>query len=253
VSNHTTIAVSGKGGVGKTTVAALLARVLRERGSGAVLAVDADPNSCLADYLGLAVDENIGSVREEVIDNISKIPPGMTKERWISLRVQDCIVESKGLDLIELGRPEGPGCYCYINNILREYEVSVHRNYRYVVIDNEAGMEHLSRRSTQPLDYLLVISDLSIPGLKAAGRIHELSGELNIVTKKKGLILNRTDGRERVETHPKVEETGLEVLGTLPVDQALGQVGFTEGSLLDIPDDSPAVTAVRTLAMTLEL
>ena len=127
---HATIAVSGKGGVGKTTVAALLVKVLMDRNNGAVFAVDADPNSCLADYLGLTVEGNIGSVREEVIENISNIPAGMTKERWITMKVQDCIVESTGIDLIELGRPEGPGCYCYINNLLREYEASVHKNYR---------------------------------------------------------------------------------------------------------------------------
>lgn len=247
-----TIALSGKGGVGKSTVAALLVRVLRERGNGPVFAVDADPNSCLADYLGLLVEENIGRIREEVIKGITNIPPGMTKESWINLRVQECIVESKGVDLIELGRPEGPGCYCYINNILREYESSVHRNYRYIVIDNEAGMEHLSRRSTKPIDYLLIVSDLSIPGLKAAKRIFELSSELSIVTKRKGLILNRVDETTREKSSQFIENTGLDVFGSVPVDPVLDTVGFDNGSLMSIPDNSPALSAIRVMSRTFE-
>jgi len=250
---NVTVALSGKGGVGKTTVAALLVRVLKEKGNGAVLAVDADPNSCLADYLGLEVETNIGSVREEVINSLAEIPPGMTKERWITFRVQECVVESEGMDLIELGRPEGPGCYCYINNLLREYEASVHRNYRYVVIDNEAGMEHLSRRSTQPLDYLLIVSDLSIPGLKAAGRISTLSRELNIVTQRTGLVLNRADEPGPENIPRLLEKTGLEVFGRLPFDRALEEFGFSDGSLMNIPPDSPALEAVRGLANTLGL
>ena len=248
-----TIALSGKGGVGKSTIAALLVRALKERGNGPVFAVDADPNSCLADYLGLSVEKNIGKIREEVINSITNIPPGMTKESWINLRVQDCIVESKGIDMIELGRPEGPGCYCYINNILREYESSVHRNYRYIVIDNEAGMEHLSRRSTHPIEYLLIVSDVSMPGLKAAGRIHDLSKELNIVTKKKGLILNRADDAVLEKSFHFIEKTGLDVIGCVPFDPLLDEVGFNNGSLMNIPDDSPALNAVREVVRNLDL
>ena len=250
---HFTIAVSGKGGVGKTTVAALLIKVLKEKGNGAVFAIDADPNSCLADYLGLAVEENIGSIREEVIKNISNIPPGMTKERWINLRVQDCIVESTGIDLIELGRPEGPGCYCYINNLLREYEASVHRNYRYIVIDNEAGMEHLSRRSTQKIDYLLIVSNLTKPGLKAAKRILDLSRELKIVTKNIGLALNFIENQVLEDSSRLIDETGIEVVGRIPVDPFLEEFGFNNNFLLDIPEESVALGAVRELSMTLDI
>ena len=253
MKKNITIALSGKGGVGKTTVAALLTRVLTMRADGAVFAVDADPNSCLADYLGLTVDENIGMLREEIIKNLAKIPSGMTKESLIELRVQDCIVESKGIDLIELGRPEGPGCYCYINNILREYESSVHRNYGYIVIDNEAGMEHLSRRATHPIDYLLIVSDISRPGLKAAKRIHELSSELNLVTMKKGLILNRANEELIKKSLPLIESTGLEVIGSIPVDPLLEECNFSDGSLMEIPEDSPALKAVQAITMKLDL
>ncbi len=250
---QTTIAVSGKGGVGKTTVAALLVKMLSDRGDGAVFAVDADPNSCLADYLGLSVEETIGTIREEVIKNISNIPPGMTKERWINLQVQDCIVESKGIDLLELGRPEGPGCYCYINNLLREYESSVHKNYRYIVIDNEAGMEHLSRRSTQKIDYLLIVSNLTKPGLKAAKRIRDLSSELKIVTKNIGLVLNFVEKPLPENSSRFIDETGIEVIGHIPVDPFLVAAGLDNNLLLDIPEDSAALGAVRELSMKLDL
>lgn len=248
-----TIALSGKGGVGKTTVASLLIKVLRDRGDGAVFAVDADPNSCLADYLGLKVEESIGTIREDIINNISNIPPGMTKERWINYRVQECIVESAGMDLLEMGRPEGPGCYCYVNNILREYEGSVHRNYRYTVIDNEAGMEHLSRRSVQTIDYLLIVSDLSIPGLKAARRIRDLSRQLKFVARNTKLVLNRVEEPISEDRTRLIEETGLEVLGHIPTDHLLEECGFSNGSLLDITEESAALRAVRDISFALDL
>ena len=250
---HVTIAVSGKGGVGKTTVAALLIKVLRDRNEGPVFAVDADPNSCLADYLGLTVEETVGSMREETLKNISEIPPGMTKERWISYRMQECLVESTGIDLIVMGRPEGPGCYCYVNNLLRQYEHSMYSNYRYTVIDNEAGMEHLSRRTTQKIDYLLIVSDLTIPGLKAAVRIRDLSRDLNLVTRYTALILNNVENSLFNDMHRFIEETGLEVIGRLPNDVFLKTYGFSNGSLLDIPDENGVLRAVRDIAMALDL
>ncbi len=248
-----TIAVSGKGGVGKTTTAALLIKALQERGNGAVLAVDADPNSTLADYLGLAVEHNIGAIREKIITDISQIPAGMTKERWIHFCVQECIVESIGVDLIEMGRPEGPGCYCYINNLLREYEQAVHKNYRYTVIDNEAGMEHLSRRSNQTIDYLLIVSDLSVPGLKAAKRIRDISRELNLVTRNTGLVLNHAEESQALARHQLIQDIGLEVLGTIPDDPVIRDLGSHEGSLMTIPWDSIALEAARNLLAALNL
>ena len=253
MSEHATIALSGKGGVGKTTVASLLIKVLRDRNDGAVLAVDADPNSCLADYLGYTVENNLGSIREEIIKNYSSIPPGMTKERWISYRVQECIIESTGVDFLEMGRPEGPGCYCYINNLIREYEASVNRNYRYTVIDNEAGMEHLSRRTSKTIDYLLVVSDLTTPGLKAAKRIRDLSKQLDLVTHYIGLILNRVEDSILEERCTLIEETGVEIAGSVPIDSFLEKFGFNNSSLLDIPDDCIALRAIRELSIELEL
>ena len=253
MSKSSTIALSGKGGVGKTTVASLLIKVLRDRGDGAVFAIDADPNSCLADYLGLEVEESIGSIREDIINNITNIPPGMTKERWINYRIQACIVESTGVDLLEMGRPEGPGCYCYVNDILRGYEGSVHRNYRYTVIDNEAGMEHISRRSTQTIDYLLIVSDLSIHGLKAARRIRELSRELKFATHNTGLVLNHVAEPISDNISRLIEETGLEVFGRIPTDHLLMEFGFSNGSLLDISKESAALNSARELSFALDI
>ena len=253
MSENVTIALSGKGGVGKTTLAALLVRALRDKYYGSVFAVDADPNSCLADYLGLRVEENLGSIREEIIENISKVPSGMTKERWIKYRVQECIVESSGLDLLEMGRPEGPGCYCYINNLIREYEGTVNQNYRYTVIDNEAGMEHLSRRTSRTIDYLLIVSDLTSPGLKAATRIKNRSHKLDLVTRHTGLILNMADDSLFEDRHDAIKETGLEIFGRLPTDSFLSKFESNSGSILNISGESPVLKAIQDLIVRLNL
>ena len=152
-----------------------------------------------------------------------------------------------------MGRPEGPGCYCYINDLLRDYAGSVNRNYRYIVIDNEAGMEHLSRRSSETIDYLLIVSDLTTSGLKAATRIHDMSRELNLVTRHTGLILNYIEDSLLKERSGKVEETGLEVLGQVPTDPILEKFSFSDGSLMDIPEESVALKAVRDLSLKLDL
>lgn len=248
-----TIALSGKGGVGKTTVAALLVKVLKDRGNGAVFAVDADPNSCLADYLGVEMGNTIGGIREETQQNIDAIPAGMTKERWINYRIQECLVESKGMDLIVMGRSEGPGCYCYVNNLLRDYQDSMQRNYRYTIIDNEAGMEHLSRRTTRSIDYLLIVSDLSVPGLKAASRISDLSGELKLVKTHMKLFLNKAEESVIKERSDLINETGLQIAGNMPSDPLLGNLGITYKSLMDIPEDSVALKAVKDLVASMEL
>ena len=254
----TTIAVSGKGGVGKTTVAALLIRLLKEQRKGPVLAVDADPNSNLNELLGLPTPETIGDIREETQQALLNLPPTMTKETYLSLRIQECILESTGFDLLTMGRQEGPGCYCYINHLLRGYLDGLHRNYRYVVIDNEAGMEHLSRRTTQNVDLLLIVSDVSQASLQAAGRIHKLAHHLKLKIGRSYLLLNRVPAsalRERSSPNPiaalpptveaNLAATGLDLLGLIPRDDWLEEFSLTARPIWDLPEDS---LALRTLA-----
>ncbi|MCX5701791.1 MAG: AAA family ATPase [Candidatus Omnitrophica bacterium] len=193
------IAVAGKGGTGKTTITALIVRLIKESGSGSILAIDADPNSNLAENLGLKPKDTIGKILDRVASNLDKIPAGMSKDRFIEYEVQTSIVEAPGFDVLTMGRPEGPGCYCYVNNVLRGIIDKLVKEYDYVVIDNEAGLEHLSRRTTRHADVLIVISDATKVGLRSAKRINELAEELKIQIKKKLLIINRYNGALRPE------------------------------------------------------
>jgi len=242
------IAVSGKGGTGKTTVAALLVRELALR-DGPVLAVDADPNSILGEQLGMEVEETIGDIREEVLEE--ELPPGITKDRYLEMRVQEVLAEGKGMDLLTMGRPEGPGCYCYVNHLLRGFLDRLVGNYRHVVIDNEAGMEHLSRRTTRDVDWLLVVSDLSIASLKAAGRIRELSEELKLEVKRRGLVLNRTGGELSPLQEEWISKTGLEVVGRIPEDRMIWEYSVNGRPLMELPEDSQAVRAVSEIVGSL--
>jgi len=158
------IAVAGKGGSGKTTVASLVIRYLLRKGSGPILAVDADPNANLGDSLGFRVKETVGSVIAAFNDEKINIPPGMTKENYLEYRLNQALVEGRELDLVAMGRGEGPECYCYPNLILRKFTDKLASNYAYLVMDNEAGLEHLSRRTTQNVDELLMVSNHSVKG-----------------------------------------------------------------------------------------
>lgn len=216
-----TIAISGKGGTGKSTVAALIIRWLGENVSQSILAVDADSNVNLNDLLGVSLRETVGAIREEMKSMVNHLPGGMSKHQFLEYKIQNSLVESKFFDLIAMGRPEGPGCYCYANNLLRDILKTLGENYDFVVIDNEAGMEHLSRRTTQNIDLLLIVSDPSIRGIRAAGKISRLLKELETRVKEKYLILNRV--RESI---PKpvlkiIEEEGLILLDTIPEDERL--------------------------------
>src|SRR5512134_3623957 len=170
------IAVAGKGGTGKTTVSGLMLRHLVSRGMGRVLAVDADANMNLNEVLGLGVHQTIGQIRE----GLGSVPQGMTKDAYINYRTQECLIEADGFDLIVMGRPEGPGCYCYANTLCKKYADEIADSYAYVVVDNEAGMEHLSRRTTHNMDVMFAVTDSSIRGIQAAKRIEELVGELKL-------------------------------------------------------------------------
>ena len=216
-----TIAIAGKGGTGKTTIAALIIRLLKEEKLGSILAVDADPNNNLAEALGAEVKETVGSILDEVCLYPEKIPSGMSKDRFIEYQVQTSITEAGGFDILAMGRPEGPGCYCYVNNLLRNITSKLMKDYDYVVIDNEAGFEHLSRRTTRACDALVVVSDATAVGLKAAGRISDLVKELNIKAKKTLLIINYSD---KIMEKDKIKKSGLDYIGNIPKDPEITEI-----------------------------
>ena len=216
-----TLAISGKGGTGKTTIAASIIRWLNENLSTSVLAVDADSNVNLNDILGIEIKETIGGIREEMKALAETLPGGMTKQQFLEYKIQSSLVETPHFDFIAMGRPEGPGCYCYANNLLRDILSQISANYEYIVIDNEAGMEHLSRRTAQNIDFLLIISDPSVRGIQAAGKINKLVKELDTRVKERYLILNRLRPPVPEEIKIKIEKEGLRLLASLPEDEKL--------------------------------
>ena len=238
------IAVAGKGGTGKTTISALLVRLLKEKKPGAILAVDADPNSNLAEALGLEVKETIGQILDGIAAHPDKVPAGMTKDRFIEYKVQTAVQEAEGFDVLTMGRPEGPGCYCYVNNVLRNAMATLIKDYAYVIIDNEAGLEHLSRRTSRSADVLLVVSDATSPGLRAAKRIGELVRELKIQTKKNLLLVNRSD-----EPLAKERLNGMQLtyLGFLPHDEQITKISMKNNALSELAKDAASLTALGIL------
>lgn len=238
------IALAGKGGTGKTTIAALLVRLIKDAKLGSILAVDADPNSNLAEALGTEAKETIGGILDEVLEHPEKIPVGMGKDRFIEFRAQAAVSEEKGFDLITMGRPEGQGCYCYVNNVLRNIIGKLIKNYDYVIIDNEAGLEHLSRRTTRSADSFVVVSDSTAQGLKAAGRISQIIRELKIKTKKELLLLNRADYDPQKE---KLKNLNLEYLGAVPADKEIEKMSLSGAALINLKADSIILEKLRKL------
>ena len=215
------IALAGKGGTGKTTLAGLAVRYIIEKKKMPVLAVDADSNNCLDEALGVDVHATIGKLREESLEVIrsgADRPGGMSMEQLFDYQVQQSLIESNGYDLMVMGRPEGPGCYCAANNVIRKYTDKLSETYPYVVIDNEAGMEHLSRRTTHKVDILLIISDPSTRGIQTAKRIRGLVDELKLEIVQCVVIINRVSGDEVTELTRHAYNLGVEVAGTVPHD-----------------------------------
>src|SRR4030042_6089894 len=211
------IALAGKGGTGKTTIAGLTVRYIIARKKMPVLAVDADSNSCLNEALGVDVHATIGKLREESLQTIrsgADRPGGMSMEQIFDYQVQQSLIESKGFDLMVMGRSEGPGCYCVANNIIRKYTDKLSETYPYVVIDNEAGMEHLSRRTTHKVDLLLIVSDPAVRGIQTAKRIKGLVDELQLEIDRCAVIINRVVADEGDELRRLADESGLKIAGS---------------------------------------
>lgn len=195
----------------------MISQLIRAK-KGSVLAIDADPNSCLADILGIKDPETIVGVCDEVSKSLTKLPAGMTKDRMIEMRVQEALTEAKGFDLLVMGRPEGPGCYCYVNNLLRGIISKITRNYDFIVIDNAAGMEHISRRTTGEMNRLVLVSDYSVPGVRAARKIYELAKALGISIGGSYLVINKVSGPLSA-LEKEIGETGLDTAGCVPYDE----------------------------------
>ena len=245
----TTIALAGKGGVGKTTVAGMLIKYLAQNQTGSILAIDADPSSNLNMVLGLDLDFTVGEIREDMLHQVKEtltqggaamggLPGGISKREYLEYHVRSSLSEGSRFDLIAMGRGEGQGCYCAVNHNLREVIDGMSRHYSYVVIDNEAGMEHLSRRTTRDVQHLLIVSDPSQRGLVAAQRIYDMSKELDVRIEHSYLIINRLRGELPAEASAFVEKMGITLLGTIPADQELTDFDYSGRPLVDLPDSS---------------
>jgi CO dehydrogenase maturation factor len=242
-----TLAVTGKGGVGKTTLAALAIQWLVARGQTPVLAVDADSNANLYELLGITYQATVGGIRESAREEAKRLF-GIAKQEFLDLRVHEALVEQAGYDLIVMGRPEGQGCYCFANNVLRDVIQRLAGNYRYVVVDSEAGLEHISRRTLLTLDVLCIVSDCSVRGVHTARRIAALREEMGTPVKQQGLIVNRApEGVLPVRIGQEVEAAGLPLLAVIPEDPQVAAMDAGGRTAGDIPEDSPVRVAFDAL------
>jgi CO dehydrogenase maturation factor len=235
------IALAGKGGTGKTTIAGMLIKYLVLKGKVPVLAVDADSNANLNEVLGLEVKDTLGNAREEM--KKGKVPRGMTKDVFMSMKLEQAIVETEGYDLIVMGQPEGAGCYCAANNLLTGFLERLTDNYPYIVMDNEAGMEHISRLTTRNVDVLLIVSDTSRRGLQTAIRINRLADKLNIGVSKSYLIINKVKEKPSEVVFDMIQNNGIEIAGTIPDDSILYEYDLNGIPTIKMPNDNKAVKA----------
>ena len=238
------IALSGKGGTGKTTLAVLIMRWLHYNRSKSILAVDADPASNLGDMLGLAPGATVGAVREELRSNAEGLPGGMTKQQFLEYKIRTGLVESKDFDLIAMGRPEGPGCYCYANSLLRDIMDSLSKEYTYIVIDNEAGMEHISRRTTRDVDHLFIVSNPTVTSVRTAGKIARLADDLAVGTREKHLVINRAAETLPEQVSTAIREEGLTEFCSLPEDDMLSSLDRTGEPIWRVAAECKAYAAL---------
>ena len=245
-----TIAVAGKGGTGKTTLSALIIDYLAKNKRGAVLAIDADPSTNLNLALGVPLYDTVGDVREETATAVGggQAMGGLSKWDYLDYRINEALVEETTFDLLAMGRPEGPGCYCAANNILRTSVDRLSDAYDYVVIDNEAGLEHLSRRTTQDVDLLILVSDPSLRGIIAAGRVAELVDELKTDVGAIYLVVNRVNGETLPEPLMKaIEDHNLKLGGLIPADPAVNELDALGEPIVKLPEDAPARRSLEAL------
>ena len=235
------IGLAGKGGTGKTTIAGLLIKYLVEKEKTPILAVDADANANLNEVLGLEVGETLGDAREDMKKGVSS---GMTKDVFMEMKLQEAVVESSGFDLIVMGRPEGAGCYCAANSLLTQYLEKLIDNYAYVVMDNEAGMEHISRLTTNDVNLLLVVSDPTRRGIQAAARIVELTDSLGLNITRRHLIVNQSRQGQREAVDEAVKKYNLDLIGTVPEAPDVREFDLNGRPTIELGNENRAVKAV---------
>ncbi|MBN2467194.1 MAG: AAA family ATPase [Deltaproteobacteria bacterium] len=231
------IAVSGKGGTGKTTIAGLIIGYLLRKGMDPILAVDADPNANFNEVVGVSFDQTIGGVRENLR---SDVPAGMSKNIWFEMKAQQALVETEKFDLLVMGRPEGAGCYCVANTLARHYIDVLTSNYKYIVIDNEAGMEHFSRLTTHDVDFLFIVSDSSIRGLRTVDRILALIRELNLTIGRSVVVVNQVKKHVGLSFEEEARRRGVDLFGSIPFDEAIFALDAAGKPTYDISESSPA-------------
>ncbi len=239
------IALAGKGGTGKTTLGGLLIKYLVSRNKTPVLAVDADSNANLNEVLGFEISDTLGNVREEM--KKGNVPSGMTKDIFISMKMEEAVMEADGYDLIVMGQPEGSGCYCAANSLLTAFLEKLTDNYPYIVMDNEAGMEHISRLTTKNVDIMLIVSDTSRRGLQAASRINRLSEDLNIGVDKSYLIINQVREEPSEAVLKIIQDEGLELAGVVPADDMIYEFDLNGRPTVELPETSKSVSAAFAL------
>jgi CO dehydrogenase maturation factor len=236
-----TIALAGKGGSGKTTMAGLLIKYLLNENKTPILAVDADCNANLNEVLGLEIKDTLGNAREEMKKGV--VPGGMTKDIFMEMKLEEAMVEAPGFDLVVMGQPEGAGCYCAANTLLAGFMDRLAGNYPFIVMDNEAGMEHISRLTTKNVDVLLIVSDSSRRGLQAAIRIEDLARRLNIGVGQSYAVINQIKEAPSDRALEMIEAGGLELAGTVPEDQTIYEFDFNGRPTIEMPEDCPSVRA----------
>ncbi len=241
------LAMAGKGGTGKTTFSGLAVRYLMETYGRPVLAVDADANANLDMVLGVKAEKTVGQVREFITREKDNIPAGMAKEDWVEVLMQQSMVEEEGFDLISMGRPEGPGCYCFLNSVFRRHIDRMVGQYDFVVMDNEAGMEHLSRRTTRGVDLMIIMSDATVRGVETALRIRALGREMSLELKRIVMVVSRVQDGIPEGVLRRAEEGNLPIAGFLPDDPVLREYDGAGRPLLELPADSAAYQAVRSI------
>ena len=253
-----TIAVAGKGGVGKTTLCGLLIQYLCGLNEGPVLAVDADANSNLNEVLGVEVEATLGDIREEIaraeLMNPSPIPVGVSKQDYAEFKFNSALIEEDDFDMLVMGRTQGKGCYCYVNGVLKTQVDKYAKNYQYIVMDNEAGLEHVARGTLPKVDTMLLISDCSRRGIQAAARVAEMIGQMELKPGKLGLIVNRAPGGVLDEgVKEEIEKHGLTLLGVLPQDEGVYRCDCNGEPSAKLPQNNPVKVALKGIMQTLGL